>query len=133
MSEGKRQDQDTLMMTTEKRTLHLMIIVQQVSWTKRCWPSQSACCIITYTVHPGLDIVGNKVIIYRACIMDSELPSFLIWSLCIKCLVHHEVYSVSWSCLVLFMQSLYTLSNLLNFLFTCVALLMAVGFDKDHT
>ena len=30
-----------------------MIIVQQVSWAKRCWPSQSACCIITYTVHPG--------------------------------------------------------------------------------
>ena len=35
--------------------------------------------------------------------MDSELPSFLVWSLCIKCLVHHEVYSVSWSCLLSFL------------------------------
>ena len=47
---------------------------------------------ITCTVHTGLDIVGNKVIIYRTCIMDSEMPSFLVWSLCIKRLVHHEVY-----------------------------------------
>ena len=46
--------------------------------------------------------------------MGSEMPSFLIWSLCIKRLVHHEVLS-----LVLFMQSLYTLHNLLKKLFTC--------------
>ena len=38
--------------------------------------------------------------------MGSEMPSFLIWSLCIKRLVHLEVLS-----LVLFMQSLYTLYN----------------------
>ena len=39
--------------------------------------------------------------------MDSELPSFLVWSLCIKCLVHHEVYSVSWSCLLSFLCNPY--------------------------
>ena len=50
--------------TIGNRTLHHMIIVQQVSWIKRWWPFQSACCIITCTVHPCLDIVGNKVIIY---------------------------------------------------------------------
>ena len=39
--------------------------------------------------------------------MDSELPCFLVWSLCIKCLVHHEVYSVSWSCLLSFLCNPY--------------------------
>ena len=39
--------------------------------------------------------------------MDSELPSFLVWLLCIKCLVHHEVYSVSWSCLLSFLCNPY--------------------------
>ena len=39
--------------------------------------------------------------------MDSELPSFFVWSLCIKCLVHHEVYSVSWSCLLSFLCNPY--------------------------
>ena len=39
--------------------------------------------------------------------MDSELPSFLVWSLCIKCLVHHEVYSVSWSCFLSFLCNPY--------------------------
>ena len=39
--------------------------------------------------------------------MDSELPYFLVWSLCIKCLVHHEVYSVSWSCLLSFLCNPY--------------------------
>ena len=61
--EGKRQDQDTLMKANNRNADITHIIVRQVSRTKRCWPSQSACCIITYTVHPGLDIVGNKVII----------------------------------------------------------------------
>ena len=40
------------------------------------------------------DIDGNKVKI-RACIMDSEMPYFLIWSLYIQRLVHHEVYGIS--------------------------------------
>ena len=35
--------------------------------------------------------------------MDSELPSFLVWALCIKCLVYHEVNSVLWSCLLPFL------------------------------
>ena len=48
------------------------------------------------------DIVGNKVII-RACIMHSEMPYFLIWSLCIKRLVHHAVYCISLSCLLSFL------------------------------
>ena len=39
--------------------------------------------------------------------MDLELPSFLVWSVCIKCLVHHEVYSVSWSCLLSFLCNPY--------------------------
>ena len=64
--------------------------------------------------------------------MGSEMPPFLVWSLCIKCLVHHEVLS-----LVLFMQSLYTLSNLLIFLFTCLLpfflLLLAVTVIERKT
>ena len=56
------------------------------------------------------DIVGNKVII-RACIMDSEVPYFLVWSLCIKRLVNHAVCCIIlFLSLVLFMKSLYTLS-----------------------
>ena len=35
--------------------------------------------------------------------MDSEMPYFLIWSLCIKRLVHHEVYCIFWSCLLSFL------------------------------
>ena len=65
----------------------------------------------------GLDIVCNKVIM-RACIMDSEMPYFLVWPLCIKCLVHLAVYCIILVLsLVLFMQSLYTLSN---FSFICL-------------
>ena len=39
--------------------------------------------------------------------MDSEMPYFLIWSLCIKRLVHHEVYCISWSCLLSFLYDPY--------------------------
>ena len=48
--------------------------------------------------------------------MDSDLSYFLIWSLCIKRLIHHEgiLYTLVLS-LVLFIQSLYILSNLRNF------------------
>ena len=44
--------------------------------------------------------VANKVI-RRACIIviDSEMPYFLIWSLCLKNLVHHAVHCISLSCL----------------------------------
>ena len=44
---------------------------------------------------------GNKDII-RACIVDSEMLYFLMWSLCIKLLVHHEVYCMFWSYLLFF-------------------------------
>ena len=48
---------------------------------------------------------------YRTCIMDSDMASILIQSLCIKHLVHNNVYCTSWSCLtyihVVFMQFLY--------------------------
>ena len=27
--------------------------------------------------------------------MDSEMPYFLIWSLCMKCLVHHEGHCIA--------------------------------------
>ena len=57
------------------------------------------------------------------CIMDSEMPYVLVWSLCIKRLEHHAVYCIILVLsLVLLMQSLYiiyTLSNLLHFSFTC--------------
>ena len=40
--------------------------------------------------------------------MDSEMPYFLVWSLCIKCLVHNAVCCIILVLsLVLFMQSLY--------------------------
>ena len=52
------------------------------------------------------DIVGNKPVI-KACIMDSEIPYFLISSLCIKCLVHQEVYCIYWSCLLFFLYNRY--------------------------
>ena len=50
---------------------------------------------------------------YRTCIMDSDMASVLIQSLCIKHLVHNNVYCTSWSCLmyILFMQSLYPSFN----------------------
>ena len=55
------------------------------------------------------DIVGNKVKI-RAGIMDSEISYFLVWSLCIKHLMHHVVYYIILVLsLVLFMKSLHTL------------------------
>ena len=31
------------------------------------------------------------------------MPYFLVWSLCIKRLVHHEVCCISWSCLLSFL------------------------------
>ena len=44
--------------------------------------------------------------------MDSEMPYFLVWSLCIKRLVHRAVYCIILVLsLVLFMQSLYSLST----------------------
>ena len=53
--------------------------------------------------------------------MGSEMSYFLIWSQCIKRLVHRAVYCIILVLsLVLFMQSLYTLSNILNFSFTCI-------------
>ena len=54
------------------------------------------------------DIVGNNFII-RAYIMDSEMPYFFIWSLCIQHLVHHAVYCIIIVVLflVFFLQSLY--------------------------
>ena len=57
-------------------------------------------------MHQGLDIyvqaiitVANYVII-RACIMDLEMPYFLIWSLRVKRLVHHAVHYINHTCLV---------------------------------
>ena len=53
--------------------------------------------------------------------MDSEMPSFLSWSLCIiKCLVHHEVCHILVLSLVLLYAILIYLSNLGNFSFTCI-------------
>ena len=52
--------------------------------------------------------------------MDSELPSFLVWSLCIKCLVHHEVYSVSWSCLLSFLCNPYIPFQIYEFFYLLV-------------
>ena len=48
----------------------------------------------------------------------SEMPHFLIWSLCLKCLVHCEVYCTSWSRLLSFLYNSYTHSNFCNFSFT---------------
>ena len=58
---------------------------------------------------PTLRIVCNKVII-RACIMDSEMPYFIVWSL--SCSI---LYILVLS-LVIFMQSLYTLSEIFHLL-----------------
>ena len=35
---------------------------------------------------------------YRTCIMDSDMASVLIRSLCIKHLILNNVYCMSWSC-----------------------------------
>ena len=37
---------------------------------------------------------------YRTCMMDSEMASVLIRSLCIKHLILNNVYCTSWSCLM---------------------------------
>ena len=52
--------------------------------------------------------------------MDSQMPYFLVWSLCFKRLENHEVYCYPGLVSCPFMQFLYTLSNLLNFSFTCI-------------
>ena len=58
-------------------------------------------CHILSTLSQCHIIVGNKVIL-RAYIMNSEMPYFLVRSLCIKRLVHLAVYCISWSCLLFF-------------------------------
>ena len=79
-----------------------MIIVRQVSWSKRYWPSQSACCIITYTVHPGLDIVGNKFIIkiigLVSWIQSCHLFSFGHYASSAWCIKRYTVYPGLVSC-----------------------------------
>ena len=58
---------------------------------------------------------------YRTCIMDSDMASVLIRSLCIKHLILNNMYCTSWSCLmyIVFMQSLYPPFNLQRNLVTC--------------
>ena len=64
--------------------------------------------------------VRIKVII-RAYIMDSEMPYFLAWSLCIKRLVHHAVY-----CIIVVSSCRFRAIPIIpfllyeNFLFTCL-------------
>ena len=79
------------------------------------------------------DIVGNKVII-RACIMDSEMPYFFVWSLCIKRLVHHAVYCIILVLsLVLFMQSLYIPFIIYDiYLYIYIYLIVRLLFSTSH-
>ena len=55
---------------------------------------------------PYYNFVANYVII-RACIMDSEMPYFLVWSLCIKRLVHLAVHCIILSYLLSFLCNPY--------------------------
>ena len=102
--EGKRQDQDTLVLKANNRKTDITpndYCIRQVSWTKRCWPSQSACCIITYTVHPGLDVVGNKVIIIIGLvswIQSCHLFSFGHYASSAWCIMRYTVYPDLVSC-----------------------------------
>ena len=78
-----------------------MTIVRQVSWTKRCWPSQSACCIITRTVHPGLDIYSwqqSHNIGLVSWIQSCHLFSFGHYASSAWCIMRYTVYPGLVSC-----------------------------------
>ena len=44
--------------------------------------------------------------------MGSEMPSFLVWSLCIKPLVHHEAYSI----IILILSQCFFYAILINYI-----------------
>ena len=48
----------------------------------------------TYKIFRVVSMCSVYMVIIRACIMDSEMPYFLVWSLCIKRMEHHAVYCI---------------------------------------
>ena len=76
---------------------------------------------------PYYDFVANYVVIIIGLIMDSEMPYFLVWSLCIKRLVHHAV------CCIILVLSLVLLCNpYIPFLiYEIFHLLVIIAFPRE--
>ena len=97
----------------KKLILHYVIIVTAKSYTtahKHFCSSSSGFLVQPTDTNPIHVILLRQLATQshsRAFIMISEMPFFLIWSLCIKRLVHHDVYCIFLSCLLSFLCNPY--------------------------
>ena len=91
----------------------------------------STCTNKQYTLNYQTACIQDTARQYRTCILDSDMASVPIRSLCVKHLVHNNVYCTSWSCLMYFLCNRYIPP--FNFFFTCPFLFFYCYFNSNYS